>query len=113
MLGKLPVEDHRELFRTRLADLINPEHELALLANKIDWNYFEEEFKSLYSEKPGRPSMPIRFMVGVLMLKYLYSLGDERIPSVSSVCICGLSEIKFTTQTFISLFFSATISSRI
>jgi hypothetical protein len=47
MLGKLSVDDHRELFRTRLADLINPEHELALLANKIDWNYFEEAFKSL------------------------------------------------------------------
>ncbi|MDR1667065.1 MAG: hypothetical protein LBS03_05160 [Bacteroidales bacterium] len=34
MLGKLPVDDHRELFRTRLADLINPQHELALLATK-------------------------------------------------------------------------------
>jgi IS5 family transposase len=32
MLGKLPVDDHRELFRTRLADLLNPQHELALLA---------------------------------------------------------------------------------
>jgi IS5 family transposase len=80
MLGKLSVDDHRELFRTRLADLINPEHELALLANKIDWNYFENEFKNLYSDKPSRPSMPIRFMVGVLLLKHLYNLGDERIP---------------------------------
>jgi IS5 family transposase len=60
-------------------NLINPEHELALLSNKIDWNYFEEEFKILYSEKPGRPSMPVRFMVGILMLKHLYNLGDERI----------------------------------
>jgi IS5 family transposase len=50
------------------------------LANKIDWNYFEDEFKNLYSDRPSRPSMPIRFMVGILMLKYLYSLGDERIP---------------------------------
>jgi hypothetical protein len=30
-LGKLPVDDHRKLFRTRLADLLNPQHELALL----------------------------------------------------------------------------------
>jgi hypothetical protein len=30
MLRKLPVDDHRELFRTRLADLINPQHDLAL-----------------------------------------------------------------------------------
>jgi hypothetical protein len=29
MLGKLPKND-RELFRTRLEDLINPNHELAL-----------------------------------------------------------------------------------
>ncbi|MDR1584415.1 MAG: transposase [Prevotellaceae bacterium] len=79
MLGKLPVDDHRELFRTRLADLINPQHELALLAT--DWSYFENEFKGLYSDKPSRPSMPIRLMVGVLMLKHLYNRGDEKIPS--------------------------------
>jgi len=29
MIGKLP-ENQRELFRTRLEDLINPNHELAL-----------------------------------------------------------------------------------
>jgi IS5 family transposase len=52
-----------------------------LLSKKIDWNYFEEEFKGLYSDKPSRPSMPIRLMVGVLMLKHLYNLGDEKIPS--------------------------------
>ncbi|MDR2511239.1 MAG: transposase, partial [Bacteroidales bacterium] len=80
MLGKLPLDDHREHFRTRLADLINPQHELALLANAIDWNYFGNEFKSLYSDKPSRPAMPIRLMVGVLMLKHLYNLGDEKIP---------------------------------
>jgi IS5 family transposase len=80
MLGKLLVDNHRELFRTRLADLINPQHELALLATTIDWNCFENEFKGFYSDKPSRPALPIRLMVGVLMLKHLYSLGDGRIP---------------------------------
>jgi len=78
MLGKLH-ENHRELFRTRLEDLINPNHELALLANKINWNYFENEFKPYYSDK-GAPSVPLRMMVGCLMLKHLYNLGDDRIP---------------------------------
>jgi IS5 family transposase len=78
MLGKLP-ENERELFRTRLEDLINPKHELVLLAKKIDWQYFETEFKPYYSEL-GAPSVPIRTMVGCLMLKHLYNLGDERIP---------------------------------
>jgi len=46
MLGKLADRNQCEIFRTRLADLINPQHELALLADKIDWTYFENEFKS-------------------------------------------------------------------
>ena len=79
MLGKLPDKDQRELFRTRLEDLINPSHELVLLATAIDWQYFEKEFKSYYSAK-GAPSVPIRTMVGCLLLKHLYNLGDERIP---------------------------------
>ena len=78
MLGKLQ-ENHRELFRTRLEDLINPRHELALLAKTIDWQYFENAFKSFYSDK-GAPSVPVRTMVGCLLLKHLYNLGDEKIP---------------------------------
>ncbi|MDR2814664.1 MAG: hypothetical protein LBB79_08455 [Prevotellaceae bacterium] len=35
MTGKLPKDDHRELFRTRLTDLINPQHERALLGHTV------------------------------------------------------------------------------
>ena len=79
MLGKLPDKNQREFFRTRLEDLINPHHEVALLSKTIDWQYFEKEFKQYYSEK-GAPSVPIRQMVGCLMLKHLYNLGDDRLP---------------------------------
>ena len=75
MLGKKP-EKKPELFRPMLVDFINHEHELVLLSEKIDWNYFEKEFSPLYS-KVGNPSHPIRFMVGCLLLKHLYNLGDE------------------------------------
>ena len=44
MLGKLVDKNQRDLFRPRLEDLINPNHELALLANAIDWQYFENGF---------------------------------------------------------------------
>jgi IS5 family transposase len=71
MTGKLAKDDRRELFRTRLADLINPQHELALLSNTIDRNWFENELKSLYSDKPSRPAMPIRIMVRMLIFKHL------------------------------------------
>lgn len=75
MLGKNP-QKLPELFRPMLVDFIDDKHELVLLSDKIDWNYFEEEFSPLYSHK-GNPSHPIRFMVGCLLLKHLYNLGDE------------------------------------
>lgn len=66
----------RDIFKPMLVDFINNQHELCLLAEKIDWIYFEKEFEQFYS-KLGRPSMPIRFMVGCLLLKRIYNLGDE------------------------------------
>ena len=49
MLGKNP-EKKPELFRPMLVDFIDHEHELVLLSEKIDWNYFEKEFSPLYSK---------------------------------------------------------------
>jgi hypothetical protein len=48
MIKKTPSATSRDLFRSLLSDLINPKHELALLADKIDWSYYENEFKGFY-----------------------------------------------------------------
>jgi IS5 family transposase len=61
-----------------LAEFINPQHELCLLANKLDWQQFETDFAPLYSII-GSPAKPIRLMVGLLILKQLYDLGDETV----------------------------------
>ena len=53
MLGKNP-EKKPELFRPMLVDFIDHEHELVLLSEKIDWNYFEKEFSPLYSKVGNR-----------------------------------------------------------
>lgn len=79
MIGKLPQKDQRDLFRPMLEEFIDMRQELVLLSQKIDWSYFEKEFSVYYSDK-GAPSVPIRLMVGCLVLKHLYNLGDERIP---------------------------------
>ena len=63
-----------------LVDFIDDKHELDLLSEKKDWDYFEKEYSPLYS-KTGNPSHPIRFMVGCLLLKHLYNLGDETLAS--------------------------------
>jgi IS5 family transposase len=79
MLGKLPDRHQRELFRSSLSDFIDPQHEFVQLAEAIDWKYFEDEFSPLYSDV-GQPSVPIRVMVGCLLLKHLDNLGDEALP---------------------------------
>lgn len=76
MIGKTDKKKQHDLFRPMLIDFIDKQHELVLLAEKMDWNYFENELLPFYS-KVGRPSMPIRLMVGCLLLKRLYNLGDE------------------------------------
>jgi IS5 family transposase len=78
MIGKSPNQQQRELFRPLLSDFIDLNHELVLLSQKIDWKYFENEFASLYSNV-GQPAMSTRLMVGCLILKQLYNLGDETI----------------------------------
>jgi len=75
-MGKSPIQNQRELFRPLLSEFIDMNHELVLLSKKIDWNYFEKEFSQFYSNT-GQPSMPIRLMVGSLLLKRIYNLGDE------------------------------------
>ena len=79
MIGKLPARKQRELFRPMLSDIIDKRHELVLLADRIDWEYFEKEFSRLYSSV-GQPSVPIRLIVGCLILKHLENLGDETLP---------------------------------
>ena len=76
MIGKTPTNNQHDLFKPLLKEFINLNHELVLLSEKIDWNYFEDSFSEFYSHT-GKPSMPIRLMVGSLMLKRIYNLGDE------------------------------------
>ena len=76
MIGKSDNQNQRNFFQPLLKDFIHLGHELVLLSDKIDWNYFEKEF-SIYYSHTGKPAMPIRLMVGSLMLKRIYNLGDE------------------------------------
>ena len=78
MLKKLPKNPQLEMYKTALASFIHPDHKLCVLARKIDWESIEKEFAPLYGST-GRPSVPIRTIVGLLLLKQMYSLGDETV----------------------------------
>ncbi len=78
MIGKTANQNQRDLFQPLLKDFIDMSHELVLLSNKIEWQYFEDTFSKYYSTT-GHPAMPIRLMVGSLLLKRIYNLSDERL----------------------------------
>jgi IS5 family transposase len=53
-------------------------HELIILSEQIDWPGIEQQLSPLYSEI-GRPSVPSRKMVGLLMLKRMFNQSDESV----------------------------------
>lgn len=73
-----PNQNQKHLLQPLLDEFINPKDELVILSKRIDWTFFEKEFEHLYS-KTGSPAKPIRLMVGLLILRRMYNLSDERV----------------------------------
>ena len=99
MIGKTANQNQKNLFKPLLKEFINLQHELVLLADKIDWSYFEKEFSTLYSHT-GKPAMPIRLMIGSLMLKRIYNLGDETLAEAWKMnpymqYFCGMAHFEY------------------
>ena len=65
------------IFEVALESFIDMNHELVLLSKQIDWEAVESEFAEYYCADNGRPSVPIRKMVGMMLLKNIYNLSDE------------------------------------
>jgi|TARA_Y100000294_G_scaffold13835_1_gene12346 IS5 family transposase len=69
---------HDDLFRARLDQIINMKHALVVLADKIDWAWLDKQLADCFSDK-GRPAEPVRFMIGMFLLKHTYTLSDEQV----------------------------------
>jgi len=72
-----PASVQQSSLFSSLIDIIDQQHPLVLLANKIRWQVFEDNFSKHYSERMGKPAKPIRLMVSLLILKHLRNLSDE------------------------------------
>ncbi len=70
--------DHDDLFKARLDQIINMKHELVILADKIDWAWLDLQIAPYFSDE-GRPGEPVRFMIGMFILKHTYGLSDEQV----------------------------------
>lgn len=78
MLGKIKPNFQQNLFKTRLTELLNLEHPLVKLSQEIAWDKMEIAFQNLYSEQ-GRPSIPIRKIASLLLLKEMFKESDESV----------------------------------
>jgi IS5 family transposase len=79
MKPKPQPRDAFELFQAHFAQILNPSHELILLANKIDWSGLEAEFVDTSCPDFGAPAKAIRLMVGLHSLKYTFDESDESV----------------------------------
>lgn len=70
---------HLSFKSMQLEHICNPQNELYILGNKIDWNIFEKNLGSLYCENNGRTAKPIRLMVGLHILKAMFNQSDEAV----------------------------------
>ena len=75
MLTEKPSADRGGI---RLETLLDMAHPLVQLTQRMDWEPFVQQFGKMYSEE-GRPSVPIRVMVGLQYLKSLYQESDESV----------------------------------
>jgi IS5 family transposase len=80
---------------------LNPQHDLLILAGKIDWERIADELAPYYS-KVGRNGKPIRLMVGAHVLKHMHDISDAEV--VERLCgdvywmaFCGIDE-PFSTE---------------
>lgn len=79
MVQKIDKTPQLEIFRTPIVHFIKENHELVLLSKKIDWDSLEKKLSVYYCETNGRPSIPIRTIAGILMLKRMFDESDESI----------------------------------
>lgn len=65
-------------FYSTLEEQLSHSHPLYILANQIQWDVFETNFRGLYSDI-GRPAKSIRLMVSLIILKHVRNLSDESV----------------------------------
>jgi len=70
--------DHDDLFRARLDQILDTDHPLIRLADKIDWDQIDARVAQCYADE-GRPGLSPRLMVGLHYLKHAFDESDESV----------------------------------
>jgi transposase, IS5 family len=80
-----------DLFRSRLDQILNMQHQLVKLAARVNWKHLETVCGAVYDDAPksdvsakpkskgGQPPLPTRLMAGLQILKFTFDLSDEEL----------------------------------
>jgi len=79
MIGKIDKTPQLEMFKVPIKQFIKEKHELVLLCKKIDWDQLESSLGIYYSKDNGRPGIPIRTIVGIILLRRMFDESDESV----------------------------------
>jgi len=79
-----------------VAPILDKNHLIIKISDKIDFIGLSERLKKFYCSGRGRPSKPIRAMIGLLILKHLYNCSDVEVTDMLrrdlyAQYLCGLS----------------------
>ena len=67
------------LFEQRLSEQLNPNHELLILADFIDWDLLETKLGDHFANEAGTPAKPVRLVIGIMLLQQMHKVSDESI----------------------------------
>ena len=105
------MSDTADFFRSRLDQMIDLRHPLAVLSSRMPWQELEASVSHLFAKKvragkvldeadlfggiskvvgagvspAGRPRLPLRLMISLLYLKHAFNESDEGAPRVRIV----------------------------
>jgi IS5 family transposase len=91
--------DQLRLFRAHFDQILNPDHPLIVLSQKIDWQRFNVVFADCYCPDNGAPAKAIRLLVGLHYLKHTFNESDESllerwIENPYWQCFCGFTTMQ-------------------
>ena len=79
MVQKIDKTPQLEMFKTPLQHFIKEGHKLILLSKRINWDQLEAHLSKFYCVDNGRPSVPIRTVAGMLLLRRMFNESDESV----------------------------------
>jgi transposase, IS5 family len=74
---ELRESGEQDLFRSRLDQIIDMQHQLVKLGKRVNWARLEAVCGEAYREGPGMPPLPTRLMAGLAILKFTFDLSDD------------------------------------